>query len=158
MSTPTCDVYRLNEILKEKYKERISINYPKASLNAIEGTLDSKKIRIVLDYYYGFLLFSTTLNSREILDELTPLLTKVMNNSAPICSYNLLKRGTKDENAMPTIEWDLNNPEERIEELISGHGFADYVVSDLRVLYNPKTDAINEAKTTSMLQNKKILK
>ena len=132
----TARIYDINEvktILQKKYKERINISRPKNAMYTIEGTLDSKPIKISYFNYVDCLLASTTLDYKEVLDELIPVLTKAMNNYEPICSYDRLKKGEKTETAEPTIEWDIKNRKERLTELINGKGFVDYDTLNLKI-------------------------
>lgn len=93
-------------------------------MGRVEGTLDSKKINIT---FKGneYLLISTASNSRDVLDELLPLLTEVMGSVKPICSYDLQSDGLEEKDAMPTIEWDVVAPENRITEIVNGRAFSD---------------------------------
>lgn len=103
----------------------------------IWGTLDSKMISIS---FMGdkYLLVSTDSNSREVLDELLPLLTEVMGNEQPICCYDLQSKGLEEKDAMPTIEWDIVEPEKRIKEIVNGRAFSDDVKIHNLKLYNSK--------------------
>ena len=128
--------YELNDLLEKKYGERLNTDSLRAFMGQIQGTLDSKKISI--SYNGEYLLLSTSADSREILDELLPLLTEVIGNVKPICSYDLQSEGLKENEAMPTIEWDLTNPENRIKEIVNGRAFSDKSKILNLKLYNDK--------------------
>lgn len=75
--TTVSSTYQLNELLKEKYKERLETD-PLAVLKGdIRGTFDSKPI-IITFKANEYLLISTFANSKEVLDELLPILTERM--------------------------------------------------------------------------------
>lgn len=129
--------YELNEFLEKKYGERLNTDSFAAMMGSVRGTLDSKKINIT---FKGneYLLISTASNSKEVLDELLPVLTEVMGNTQPICSYDLQSSGLEEKDAMPTIEWDVVAPENRIKEIVNGRAFSDGArILNLK-LYNGK--------------------
>lgn len=118
------DSYRLYELLEKKYGERFNADPFVAMMGSVEGTLDSKKIKITFDGKQ-YLLISTSSTTRDVLDELLPLLTEVMGNSEPICSYDLQSEGMEEQDSMPTIEWDVKDPEGRLKEIINGRAFSN---------------------------------
>ena len=130
------NAYELNVLLEKKYGERLNTDSLRALMGQIQGTLDSKKITI--SYNGEYLLLSTSADSREVLDELLPLLTEVMRNEKPICSYDLQSEGLKENEAMPTIEWDLTNPENRIKEIVNDRAFSNKSKILNLKLYNGK--------------------
>ena len=129
--------YELNEFLENKYGERLNTDSFAAMMGSVRGTLDSKKINIT---FKGneYLLISTASNSKEVLDELLPVLTEVMGNTQPICSYDLQSSGLEEKDATPTIEWDVVAPENRIKEIVNGRAFSDGVKILNLKLYNGK--------------------
>lgn len=129
--------YHLNELLKEKYGERLETDPFAALRGGVQGSLDSKKINIT---FKGneYLLISTASNSRDILDELLPILTEVMGGKKPICSYDLQSDGLEEKNSLPTIEWDVTAPEDRIKEIVNGRAFSDGAKIHNLKLYNAK--------------------
>lgn len=129
--------YELNEFLEKKYGERLNTDSFAAMMGSVRGTLDSKKINIT---FKGneYLLISTASNSKEVLDELLPVLTEVMGNTQPICSYDLQSSGLEEKDATPTIEWDVVAPENRIKEIVNGRAFSDGVKILNLKLYNGK--------------------
>lgn len=118
------DVCELYELLEKKYGKRFISSPLLAMTGRIEGTLDSKKFVISYDAD-NFLLISTAPNCSDVLTTLQPLLTEVMKNQEPICSYDLQTKGTEENDAMPTIEWDIKEPEKRIKEIVNGRAFSD---------------------------------
>jgi len=83
------------------------------------------------------LLISTT--SKDVLDELLPLLTDVMGKEQPICSYDLQAEGLEEKDALPTIEWDLVSPKDRIKEIVNGRAYSDKSKIHNLKLYNSKS-------------------
>lgn len=71
-----------------------------------------------------------------MLDQLLPILTCIMGNVEPICSYDLKR--TKNEDTISTIEWDIVNPEKRIREIVNDMMFyGEMELCNLR-LYDDK--------------------
>lgn len=137
IKTLVSDACQLNELLEKKYGDRLVTNPLATMMGRVEGTLNSKKISISFrgDEY---LLISTASDSRDILEELLPILTEVMGNVKPICSYDLQGNGSEEKDAMPTIEWDIVSPEKRITEIANGRAFpGDAKILNLK-LYNGK--------------------
>ena len=116
--------YALYTLLAKKYGNRFNADPFLAMRGRIDGTIDSKKISITFDGK-EYLLISTSSTSRDVLEELQPLLTAVMGDEKPICSYDLQSEGLEESAAMPTIEWDIVAPEERLKEIINGRAFSD---------------------------------
>ncbi len=137
VKTTVSDSYHLNELLKTKYGERLETDPFAALRGSVQGTFDSKKINIT---FKGneYLLISTASTSREVLDELLPVLTEVMGGEKPICSYDLQSSGIDEKDAMPTIEWDVVAPEDRIKEIVNGRAFSDGAKIHNLKLYNSK--------------------
>ena len=126
----------LNEILKQKYRERI-ITDPLSTLKGkVEGTLDSEPFIITFSGN-EYLLISSY--SKKILNNLLPTLTEVMGNVGPICSYDLQSQGLEEKQAMPTIEWDIIEPEKRIKEVVNGRAFGiEDKIHNLKLFNNKK--------------------
>lgn len=127
----------LHDLLEEKYQKRFEGNPLIAMTGTIEGTLDSKKITISFGRNQ-FLLITTEAQSKNILEELQPFLTEVMGNENPICSYDLQTKDSTEETALPTIEWDIENPEQRIKEIVNGRAFSTKTKINNLKLYNDK--------------------
>ncbi len=118
------DAYHFNELLKEKYGERIVTDPIEVLRGKVCGRLDSK---VIIISFIGdkCLLISTDSKSRDILDELKPVLTEVMGNEEPICSYDLQSEGLEEKDSLPTMEWDIVAPEDRIKEIVNGRAYSD---------------------------------
>ena len=129
--------YALYTLLAKKYGNRFNADPFLAMRGRIDGTIDSKKISITFDGK-EYLLISTSSTSRDVLEELQPLLTAVMGDEKPICSYDLQSEGLEESAAMPTIEWDIVAPEERLKEIINGRAFSDKSKIHNLKLYNNK--------------------
>lgn len=127
----------LYNLFKKRYPSKFEGDPLTAMTGRIEGTFDSQKIVISFGGNQ-FLLISTSPESKNVLEELQPFLTEVMGNENPICSYNLQTEGSTEETALPTIEWDIENPEQRIKEIVNGRAFDTKTkINDLK-LYNNK--------------------
>ncbi len=126
----------LEELLSKKYGDRFEPSFL-SSIDGVAGYLDSKRFKIT---FKGnkYLLISTSQKTRELLDELLPVLTEVMGNEQPICSYDLQCLGDEEKDAMPTIEWDVVAPEKRIKEIVNGRVFSNIEKILNLKLYNGK--------------------
>lgn len=71
-----------------------------------------------------YLLITTDMEGKDILDELIPILSEAIGGYKPICKYDFLAKGEKD--ALPTIEWDMQDPEGRVREIANGRAFTSY--------------------------------
>jgi len=127
----------LYEILEKKYGNRFNGDPLIAMMGRIEGTIDSKKISITFKRE-EYLLLSTSNTGDELLNELESLLTILMGDVKPICSYDLQRDGDNVFDAMPTIEWDFINPDKRIKEIVNGRAFSDKSKIYNIKLYNGK--------------------
>lgn len=148
----------LYEILEKKYGNRFNGDPLVSMMGRIEGTIDSKKISITFkgDEY---LLLSTSNTGDELLNELESLLTILMGDVKPICSYDLQREGDNVEDAMPTIEWDFVEPEKRIKEIVNDRAFSDKSKIYNIKLYNGKniSDYIETKKEKEdRIKNEKI--
>ena len=129
--------YELLLLLEKLYKDRFSGDAFMAMRGRIEGTIDFKRIIITYEQN-NYLLISTDANAKNLFNELTPLFNKVMKANA-ICSYNLQLTNTKEKNAMPTLEWDVKDPEARIRDIVNGRAFDDHPHILNLTIYNGKT-------------------
>lgn len=125
----------LEELLLKKYNDRLDLNSFSSLMGCVEGTFDSKVFKISFDGD-KYMVISVSKGANEVLDELLPLLTEVMENIEPICSYDLQGSGMCKDEAMPTIEWDVISPEKRIKEIVNGRAFS----SDAKI-YNLKLNS-----------------
>ena len=116
--------YELYSILEQKYGSRFVCDPFRAMAGSIQGSIDKKKISITFKPN-EYLLISTASTSREVLDELLPILKGAMGNAESICSYDLQSEGIEEQDSMPTIEWDVKDPEGRLKEIINGRAFSN---------------------------------
>lgn len=128
----------LDKLLNKKYEGRIETDPLIALGGSVRGTLDSRNFNITFkgDEY---LLISTDSDSRDVLDELLPTLKEVMGGVDPICSYDLQAEDCEEKDSMPTIEWDVKTPEERIKEIVNGRAFSGKTKIHNLKLHNGKT-------------------
>lgn len=129
--------YELYAMLQQKYGSRFACGPFIAIAGRIEGSIDKKRIKITFKPN-NYLLISTASTSKEILDELSPILKEVMGNVAPICSYDLQSEGIEEKDSLPTIEWDIKDPESRLINIINGRAFSDDSKIHNLTLYNSK--------------------
>lgn len=129
--------WELEESLIKKYGDRFESDFLSSLMGGVIGSLDSKKFKIT---FKGneYLIISTSLKTRDLLDELLPFLIEVMGNEQPICSYDLQSIEDEGKDIMPTIEWDFVSPEERIKEIVNGRAYSDGTKILNLKLYNKK--------------------
>lgn len=135
--TTVSSSWELEELLTKKYGDRFETDFLSSLMGGVNGALDSKSFKIT---FKGneYLLISTSPKTRELLDELLPTLIEVMGDTQPICSYNLQSSGLEEKDAMPTIEWDVVAPENRIKEIVNGRAFSNGAKILNLKLYNGK--------------------
>ncbi len=135
--TTVYNSWQLEELLEKKYGERFEADFLSFLIGDVAGALDSKPIRIT---FKGnkYLLISTSSKTRDVLDELLPVLKEVMGDENPICTYDLQGSGIEEKDAEPTIEWDVVAPEDRIKEIVNGRAFSDGAKILNLKLYNGK--------------------
>lgn len=135
--TTVSSSWELEKLLTKKYGDRFEADFLSSLMDGVNGSLDSKRFKIT---FKGneYLLISTSPKTRELLDELLPVLTEVMGDTQPICSYDLQSSGLQEKDAMPTIEWDVVAPENRIKEIVNGRAFSDGAKILNLKLYNGK--------------------
>lgn len=132
--TSSLDLYAL---LEQKYGSNFESNSFKAITGNIQGFINKKKI-IIHFKPDECLSISTSPTSKDLLNELLPLLKNVMGNAEPICSYDLQSDGLEEQDSLPTIEWDTVNPDERLKEIINGQAFSENSKIHNLKLYNSK--------------------
>ncbi len=91
-------------------------------MGSVTGTFKGKKFRITF-VRNECLLISIINSGRELLNELVPFLSEVMGSENPICEYDMQSEGVEKKDAMPTIEWEIIDPETRIKEIVNGRAF-----------------------------------
>lgn len=129
------NVYKLFELLERKYGYRYKASLFKALMGNVEGTLDNKAFNINFDGEQ-YLVISTNLRTKDVLNELLPILKKLMKNAKPICSYDLQMEGL--EEVRSTMEWDIKDPDGRLKKIINGKAFPEgFKIHNLK-LYNSK--------------------
>lgn len=122
MKTLVSNHFELANLLAQKFGNRLEIDAVALLDGVIQGMLDSKEfcIDFIGDEYLNI---CTGTESREILDEFLPILKRVMGGLEPLCTYDFLPMGMEAKDAMPTIEWDLQYPKDRMEDVITGDAF-----------------------------------
>ena len=129
--------------LNEIFKDRIETDFIAAAKGGVQGRLDGKVFNITFAPE-KYALISMDKNAEHELSVLVTVLTDVMNDS-PICSYDMKSEGL--EYALPTIEWDVENPEARIKEIVNGRAFTDKpVISNLKLYGDRKIEDYVETK------------
>lgn len=114
--------FSLQEYLEKQFGERYDVDFLSSLRDEASGTLDSKPFSIT--FINGkCLLISTNTNTKEVLEELLPVLTEVMGGFQPICSYDLQ---SEEGLVMPTLEWDIIDPEARIKDIVNDRAFSDH--------------------------------
>lgn len=116
--------YELNQLLLKKYGDEIKTESFRALMGGVAGILKGEKFNITFkkDEY---LLLSVTNSGKALLDELMPMLNEVMGGENPIAKYDVQPLGVDEKDSMPTIEWDIKDPETRINKLVNGRAYLD---------------------------------
>lgn len=107
--------------LISKCAGNIEIDMFDAMFGKLHGEFKGKKFYITF-YQDEYLLISISKGNGDLLDELIPVLSEIMGNENPIAKYDLLFPGASE---MPTIEWDIKDPEARIKSLVDGTAYND---------------------------------
>jgi hypothetical protein len=123
MKRNVLSAYQLDNLLLEKYGKDMETDTFATLRGNVEGSFKGKTFHITFknDEY---LLISIDNSGKALLDELRPILNEVMGDE-PICQYDLQTEGHKEEDATPTIEWDIKDPEARVKEIVNGRAFSD---------------------------------
>ena len=125
---------KLYTFLKEKLKDRIGDKLNLKCNGSIFSTLDGK--RFTITYSKSHMLLSTTNQSKEVIEELEPILNEYM-HVKPICSYDMLYNGDDVEYYVPSIEWDTVNPNARLKLIINNNAFSNAKVFNIE-LFNSR--------------------
>lgn len=136
--TMVASAYELNELLTKKYGEDLQTDPLRALTGSVAGSFKGAKINITFGKN-EYLLISTDSNNANVLEELKPVLREVMGSEEPICSYDLQSEGLEEEQSMPTLEWDIKDPENRIKEVVNGRAFSDGAKLRDLTLYGGRT-------------------
>ena len=131
----------IEEVFGRRFREKISLN----SMDSVQGTIDGKSfwfsphVSKKSKGHIGAMCVSANSQEEEdVLDELKPVISKIMGDVDPICRYDLLTTFTSNEklndefdgetriineNRMcPTMEWNIMDPDSRIRSLIDEEG------------------------------------
>lgn len=115
--------FELADLLKSKLGDDVDIDSMATLMGKICGTYKDQKFHITFKRK-AYLLISITNTGTDLLKEIQSVLNDAMGEQ-PICSYSLQSAGLEENQAMPTIEWDLEDPESRIKEVVNGRAFSD---------------------------------
>lgn len=115
------DIRETDILLRKMFRGRIDIDIFSLMSSQINGTLDKKTFSITF-CKEEYLLVSTSENTKEVLEELLPVLKMAMAGKEPICKYDMV---SKDKKTLPTIEWDVKDPNARLKEIVNGRAFSD---------------------------------
>lgn len=113
--------YDLEQLLEKKCKNYETIDDFFNLLGGVVGKYKGFEIKINFSKN-EYLLISTDIEGKTVLDELIPVLSDAIGGYEPICEYDFLAKGEKE--ALPTIEWDIKDPEGRVREIANGRAFA----------------------------------
>ena len=138
-------VIDLEEKIEEVFGERFCEDFSLDSFGSVQGTIDGKKfwfspyVGKESNGYIGAICASAeSQEDKDVLDELRPVISKIIGSVEPICRYDLLTTFTSYEKLddkfdgetreitetrmCPTIEWNIMDPESRIRSLIGDCG------------------------------------
>lgn len=148
--------FNLDNLLEERFKDRYKSNFLALATGKFDATLDSKKFTITY-LKNNYLLISASPDS-DIIKELTPTLNELMNNTEAICSYDLQCEGFDIKDSMPTLEWDIKNPDERIRDIVNGRAFSSGKIHNLKLLNGKKIEDYveTEEEKKERIKNAKI--
>ena len=93
------DIRETDCLLRKMFRGRIDIDIFSLMSSQINGTLDKKTFSITF-CKEEYLLVSTSENTKEVLEELLPVLKMAMAGKEPICKYDMI---SKDKKTLPTI-------------------------------------------------------
>ncbi len=115
--------FELADLLKSKLGDDVDIDSRATLMGKVCGTYKGEKFNITFKHK-AYLLISISNTGADLLKEIEPILKDAMGEQ-PICSYSLQSAGLEENQAMSTIEWDLEDPESRIKEVVNGRAFSD---------------------------------
>lgn len=130
--------------LQDELGDRFDYDLLALLSGGVYGTVD--KIPFYITFMPNdFLLISFPPIGKEVEEELIPILNRVMGDAQPICKYILQNEGQELEKAMPTIEWDIVNPDDRISNLVNGRAFhGESNIIDLELFNGRDIDSYKE--------------
>lgn len=115
--------FELADLLKSKLGDDVDIDSMATLMGKVCGTYKGQKFNITFKRK-AYLLISIANPGTNLLKEIETILKDAMGEQ-PICSYSLQSTGLEENQAMPTIEWDFEDPESRIKEIVNGRAFSD---------------------------------
>lgn len=128
--------------------------------NKKKGVLFCKYDDVIMTIRFeqGYCLYVSSFDERfnEVIGYLVPILTTVMGNEQPLCSYQV--KSKKGNINSFHLEWDVKFPNRRVEAIQKG-AFVDdfYVVTDIVILGMEEQQlAITEPEKSKALVFKKI--
>lgn len=137
--------YDLEQFLEKKCKNYETVDDLFNLVGGVVGKYKDSKIKINFSKN-EYLLISTDMEGKTVLDELIPVLSDAIGGYDPICKYEFLDNG--DSDALPTIEWDIKNPEARIKEVVNGRAFSTGECINLTLFGNRKIESYIEDEKT----------
>ncbi len=161
---------KLEKIFGDNFAEKISLS----SFRSLQVSIDGKEFWI--SPYVGkgsnghigaIFLTAESQDDKEVLEVLKPVISEIMGNVGPICSYDMLtnfvtyeKLDDKFEGKVkeisktymcPTIEWNTMDPDSRIRTLVSN---PDKNIENLQ-LFNGKSISDYEEKGQAYKKTRK---
>lgn len=115
--------FELADLLKSKLGDDVDIDSMGTLMGKVCGTYKGQRFNITFKRN-EYLLISIANTGKDLLGEIEPFLKDVMGDQ-PLCSYSLQSAGLAENQAMPTIEWDVQDPESRLKEVVNGRAFSD---------------------------------
>jgi len=142
--------YDLEQFLQKKLTHYETTNDFANLLGRIIGKYKGFEIKINFNEN-DYLIISTNQKGKAILNELVPVLSNAIGDYNPICKYDYIKG---DRESLPTIEWDINNPEGRIREIVNGRAFANGQCLNLSLYGNRSIESYIEDEITKQRKNR----
>jgi hypothetical protein len=127
--TVVSSAYELDKLLKVRLGNEIETEPFATVMGGVEGKYKGEPFKISFGRNQ-YLLVSISNNGKHLLEQMQPILSGAMGEN-PICSYDMQSEGVEEKDAMPTIEWDIVDPEVRIKEVVNGRAFPNQPI-----LYN----------------------
>ena len=130
------NAFDFNLYLIDRYKDQYIPDVLSGIGGNISGSLYGRKFSILINPN-SYATFTVSNNANFILEELIPILNEIMHNNLPICDYELLNKNTNNKEFI--TEWDIEDPEGRLEDIKSGLGYdSNYQILNLNIHKNPK--------------------
>ncbi len=145
----------LYDVISDEFGDRFVGEEMKIYEGAVYGKIDSKEFFfrpfLTEDGIIGGLALSAvSKEDSNVLNDLIPVLTKIMNGNEPICTFDLEASFKINDSiissitkTLPIIEWDIVDPEKRIADIKAGKTLtADEKINNL-CIYNRKNNSNN---------------